>query len=571
VAEPITPAFLAEVRALRSFRQTCDLEALAAIAAGPLALLETLLVQGEVQKAEAGQLWSRRIGVAFVDPFELAITEEAVELLPAEIAEKVGAIPLYRVGAALTLAMVDPTDRRLVEQLGRIVKLPVSPAFAFPADVRDMVRIHYSSEDSLEHAIRSVEGLDALVNGGDLASGGEELARLARSDEVIRFINALVYFAVRREASDIHVEPAEAESRVRFRIDGELHAVLAFPRKLNAAVITRLKIMAGLDIADRRQPADGRFSLPLGAGSTDFRFSSIPSQYGEKAVVRLLAGSGKKTFLSLDKMMISRTILAPFRRMLHSPSGIIFVVGPTGSGKTTTLYAALAELNDPSVNISTIEDPIEVRLAGINQTQVNAKIDLTFAKMLRALLRQDPDIMLVGEIRDIETAKIATEAALTGHLVLATLHTNSAPEAVIRLAEMGVDPYLLAPTVLAVLSQRLARRICENCKESYSPSPDVLRKYFDDADLPEATFYRGRGCHVCNHTGYRGRVAFHELLVANRRLRTAISARVGQTELAAVAESVGYRPLRYDGLKKVLLGLTTIEEIEAQTPVEFEG
>jgi type II secretory ATPase GspE/PulE/Tfp pilus assembly ATPase PilB-like protein len=247
------------------------------------------------------------------------------------------------------------------------------------------------------------------------------------------------------------------------------------------------------------------------------------------------------------------------------------VVGPTGSGKTTTLYAALAELNNQSVNIATIEDPIEVRLPGVNQTQINAKIDLSFARMLRSLLRQDPDIILVGEIRDLETAKIAAEAALTGHLVLATLHTNTAPEAIVRLTEMGVDPYLISPTVQAVLSQRLARRICERCKESYQPTEEVLRKYFDDEKLPPVTFCRGRGCAACNQTGFKGRVAFHELLIVNRGLRAAIAARAGQTEINALATRLGYQPLRYDGLKKVLLGLTTIEEIEAQTPVEFEG
>jgi type IV pilus assembly protein PilB len=571
VADQIDAAFLAEVRRLRSFLQNCDLNSLAANATGPLDLLERLVASGQLQKDEAGTLWSRRLGVAYVNPFDLAITEEAVELLPAEIAEKAQALPVYRIGQTLSVAMADPSDAQLVDRLSKIVRLPVSPLFAFPADVRDMLRIHYTSEDSLDQAVRSVEGLETLSSGGDLAAGGAELASLARSDEVISFINSLVYFAIQREASDIHIEPREKESQVRFRIDGDLYAVLSFPLKVNAAVITRLKIMAALDIADRRMPADGRFSLPLGAGQADFRFSSIPTQYGEKAVVRLLAGTGKKSLLSLDKMMISQTILQPFRRVLHNPSGIIFVVGPTGSGKTTTLYAALAELNQPDVNISTIEDPIEVRLAGITQTQINAKIDLSFARMLRSLLRQDPDIMLVGEIRDLETAKIATEAALTGHLVLATLHTNTAPEAIVRLSEMGVDPYLIAPTVLAVLSQRLARRICENCKESYVPSDETLRKYFDDDTLPEVTFYRGRGCHVCNRTGYKGRVSFHEMLLINRRLRTAISERASQTELTDLAARMGYRPLRYDGLKKVLLGLTTVEEIEAQTPVEFEG
>jgi type II secretory ATPase GspE/PulE/Tfp pilus assembly ATPase PilB-like protein len=356
---------------------------------------------------------------------------------------------------------------------------------------------------------------------------------------------------------------------VRFRIDGDLRDVLAFPNRLHGAVVARCKILCALDITERRLPVDGSFSMSIGTGNADFRFSSIPSQYGEKAVIRLLGGTNRKALLSLEKMMVSQSILEPLRRILRSPSGIVLVIGPTGSGKTTTLYAALAELNDRSVNISTIEDPIELKLAGVNQTQVHAKIDLTFAKMLRALLRQDPDVILIGEIRDGETARIATEAALTGHLVLGTLHANTAPEAVVRLAEMGVDPYMLAPTLLGVLSQRLAKRICEHCKEPYRPTEELLQRFFDDEVMPEVAFYRGRGCQVCNHTGYKGRVAFHELLPVNRRLRSAISARASLSEMLSLAESLGYRPLRHDGLKKVLLGLTTIEEIETQTVVDF--
>jgi type IV pilus assembly protein PilB len=374
---------------------------------------------------------------------------------------------------------------------------------------------------------------------------------------------------MQREASDIHIEPREKTAGVRFRIDGNLCDVLTFPRRLCGAVVARLKILAKLDVAEHRLPADGRFSMPLGASSADFRFSSIPTQYGEKAVVRLLGSTNGKSLRTLDSMMISQTILEPLRRIFHSPSGIIFVVGPTGSGKTTTLYGALAELNQRDVNISTVEDPIELRLEGISQTQVQAGIELTFARMLRSLLRQDPDVMLIGEIRDLETAKIATEAALTGHLVLATMHCNTAPEAIVRLAEMGVDRYMIAPTVLGVLSQRLARRICENCKESYQAPKEVLRRFFDDPELPEVTLFRGKGCRLCNQSGYKGRVSFHELLLVSRRLRTLISESAAQSELEDAAERLGFRPLRYDGLKKVLLGLTTIEEIENQTAVEF--
>jgi type IV pilus assembly protein PilB len=273
--------------------------------------------------------------------------------------------------------------------------------------------------------------------------------------------------------------------------------------------------------------------------------------------------------LTLDKMMISQTILQPFKRLIKNPNGILFVTGPTGSGKTTTLYAALHEINSPDINISTIEDPIEIQLAGVTQTQVNAHIDLKFANVLRALMRQDPDAILVGEIRDLETAKIATEAALTGHIVFATLHTNTAPQAIVRLIEIGVEPYMVAPSVVGVLAQRLAARICESCKEAYQPTREVLAKYFQDEGLTDVSFYRGRGCPKCRFSGYKGRVAFHELVLITEEIRALISDGRSAQEITKAAAKVGYKPLRYDGLKKVLLGLTTIDEIEASTSSEW--
>jgi len=561
---------LAAIRRLRSFTHECDLEAAAAEATDGLALLESLIASRVLDRDEAGQMWSARIGFAYVSLGVVGVQEQAVALLPADVATKVGALPLHLLGETITVALSHPEDAAMVRRLGHICQREISPVFAWPSDVADHLRLHYANESSLEAALNAASELEAFTKGTDLASGGREIARLADSQQIVQFVSAAIFFALRRDASDIHLEPGEKESRVRFRIDGNLQDVLSFPRKLHASVVARLKFLAAVDITETRLPADGRFSLPFGTAAVDFRFSTIPTQFGEKAVVRVLGSTSRKAMLTLDKMMISASILQPLRRVMRSPNGIIFVTGPTGSGKTTTLYAALAELNDPTVNISTIEDPIEMRLAGINQTQVQPKIDMTFARMLRALLRQDPDILLVGEIRDLETAKIATEAALTGHLVLATLHTNTAPEAIVRLQEMGVDPYLVAPSVVAVLGQRLAARNCENCKEPYRPSEEVLRRYFNDEKLPEVDFYRGRGCHVCNHTGYKGRVAFHELVLVTQEMRAAIASGQRSAELPALAARAGYRPLRYDGLKKVLLGLTTIEEVEAQTPVVFE-
>ncbi len=569
--QKIDADFLAGIRRLSTFTHRCDLDALAVSHPEALALVEQLVVGGHVQKDEMGRHWSALIGHAYVDLHAVNVSDDALVVLPAEIAQKAGALPLQILGGTLTLATAHPEDRATISRLGNIAKMPVSAVFAFPTEVTDLIRLHYSNQETLEEAMRAVEGMERFASGIDLSSGGKEIALLAESQEVVKFLDAIILFAIRKDTSDIHIEPREHDSRVRYRIDGQLREVLAFTRKLQPSVVARLKILCRIDITETRVPTDGRFSVAFGSRSVDFRFSTIPTQYGEKIVVRILGSMKGRSALTLDKMLISRSVLTPFRRVIQAPSGIVLVTGPTGSGKTTTLYAALSAINDPTLNISSVEDPIEIRLDGVNQTQVQPKVDLDFARMLRALLRQDPDVMLIGEIRDLETAKIAAEAALTGHLVFATLHTNTAPEAIVRLQEIGVAPYLLAPSVLAVLGQRLAARICPNCKEPYRPTVDVLQRYFDDENFPDVTFYRGKGCHLCNGTGYRGRVAFHELLIVDKKMRTRISAGADQLELAQLAARHGYQPLRYDGLKKVLLGLTTIEEIEAQTPIEFEG
>jgi type IV pilus assembly protein PilB len=398
---------------------------------------------------------------------------------------------------------------------------------------------------------------------------GEKLASLAENNALIQILDEIIYFAIRERATDIHVEPQETHCRIRFRIDGNLREILTYSRKLHRALLSRVKILCNLNIAETRFPQDGRFSMPVGSSLANFRVSTLPSAYGEKAVVRILAMTGKKSMVTLDKMMMSQAILQPFKRVIQSPSGIIFVTGPTGSGKTTSLYSALHEINKPDINIATIEDPVEIQLPGVTQSQVNPNIDLKFSTILRALMRQDPDVILIGEIRDLETAKIATEAALTGHIVFATLHTNNAPQAIVRLIEIGVEPYMVAPSMIAVLAQRLAARICEACKEAYYPSRDVLRKYFHDEGLTDVPFYRGRGCPACRHTGYKGRIAFHELVLITEEVRTLISERRSVQEITRAAAKVGYKPLRYDGLKKVLLGLTTIEEIDQTTSFEW--
>jgi type IV pilus assembly protein PilB len=533
---------------------------------GTLEMLQSIITENILPKDQACVFWANSIGIAYVDPLASLISDEALQKIPVEIATKTRAIPLYVLAGVVTVAMAEPNDADLVRRIGHIVQCPVSPVFSLPCEIADAIAVHYSTEQGIEDCLNEFAKNNPLLS-GNLA--GDDLQRLAESTGVIQIVDSLIHFALRERATDIHVEPQEERTRIRFRVDGFLREVISFSKQLHPAITSRIKILADLDISENRLPQDGRIVLPLGTNKANFRISVIPSQFGEKIVIRVLNITGKKEVLTIDKIMMSQTILRPFRRLVQSPNGIIFVTGPTGSGKTTTLYAVLHELNDAGLNISTIEDPIEIQLAGVNQTQVKSEIGLDFAAMLRALLRQDPDVILLGEIRDAETAKIATEAALTGHLVLATLHTNSAPQAVLRLMEMGVAPYMVAPSVVGVLAQRLAARICEKCKEAYFPPREVLQKYFEDDGLVDVPFYRGKGCPYCRNTGYRGRVAFHELVLITEEIRALISNGNSVQDIVTAARKVGYQPLRYDGLKKVLLGLTTIEQIEENSAFEW--
>jgi type II secretory ATPase GspE/PulE/Tfp pilus assembly ATPase PilB-like protein len=566
VENPTSKLFVERLRQLPHFDYAQELGGLVQRHGGGPQLVQAVIDEKFLPKDEACRLWADALNVAYVDPFASVITEEAVERIPIEVAKKVKAVGLYVLNGVLTVAMAYPEDAELVRRLGQIAQTTVSPVFALPREIEDAIAVHYSTEKGLEESLSELER-SSLFDKPEIA--GDKLAALAENNALVQILDEIVYFAMRERATDVHIETQETQCRIRFRIDGNLREVLTYSRKLHRALISRLKILCNLNIAETRFPQDGRFSMQVGSQAANFRVSTIPSAYGEKAVIRILAMSGKKSMLTLDKMMMSQTILQPFKRLIQNPNGIIFVTGPTGSGKTTTLYSALHEINTPATNISTIEDPIEIQLAGVNQTQVNSNIDLKFSTILRALMRQDPDVILIGEIRDLETAKIATEAALTGHIVFATLHTNTAPQAIVRLLEIGVEPYMVAPSIIGVLAQRLSARICEACKEAYYPSRETLAKYFLDDGITEVPFFRGRGCAACRHTGYKGRIAFHELVLITEEIRTLISEGRSVQEITRAAAKVGYRPLRYDGLKKVLLGLTTIEEIEQNTSFEW--
>lgn len=532
-----------------------------------LSFLEEIIEKELISKGRACRLWADSLGLAYVNPLIAVVTPDAIQRIPYEIASKAKVIGLYVINNVLTVAMSQPEDKRLRKQIEAIANIEISPVFAPSREVEHAIQIYYETKNNVEDIENFEKEQEHLLR--NLTD--DDLKDLASSNSLSRLLDGMIFFAVRERASDIHMEEGEDNAVVRFRIDGKLLPYYSYGKAIHRAFSTRIKVLCKLNVAESRFPQDGRFSMPFGMGRADFRSSFIPTINGTKVVMRVLPGVNSRAIVSLDQMMMSSTILDPFRRVIKSPNGIIFVTGPTGSGKTTTLYAALDELNTPDRNISTIEDPVEIKIDGITQSQVNSHIDLNFGLLLRSILRQDPDIILVGEIRDLETAKIATEAALTGHLVLSTLHTNNAIQAILRLMEIGIEPYMVAPSVVGVMGQRLAARVCEGCKRAYFPGPDVLeRLFFDIPGDAKVAFSHGTGCQNCRETGFSGRIAFHELLLVDDQMRSMISTGAGQHQLLKYATKLGYRSLRYDGLKKVLLGLTTIEEIEKHTVLEWD-
>jgi type IV pilus assembly protein PilB len=396
----------------------------------------------------------------------------------------------------------------------------------------------------------------------------EQLRKEAQDETIVSLGRGMLLLGVKERASDIHIDPEENRVRVRYRIDGVLQDRMEMEKSLHPPVISWMKIQAELDITERRKPQDGRIKLQLNQKSIDYRFSTVPTIYGEKAVLRVLGQMESQEVPDIDEIGFSKSNYLKVKKCAEHPNGIFFVTGPTGSGKSTTLFSVLKHLNSPEVNIMTIEDPVEYRLPGINQIQVNKDIGLDFALSLRAFLRQDPDVILVGEIRDLETAKIASEAALTGHVVLATMHTNSAMQVVTRLIEMGVESYLIAPAMIGAISQRLVRRICLKCIEKYRPTPEQMFRNFIDGGKTKIYFHRGKGCQECAQTGYRGRMAIHEIFVMNPELRALISLGANVLDIETAARKTGFKSIRYDGIKKVIRGLTSIEEIERVAAVD---
>ncbi len=520
------------------------------------------------QRTLLARMWGDSIGIAHVDLNKTLFQRDVVQRLPEYFARKHHIILLYQFGDAVTAATADPANHLMLREAQAILGCPVSPVFSFPDDIEAAIEVEYKTEQQLRDLSSRIV-TDSVVIEDISELTRDELQKIAGSQAVVEFVQGLLLLGVREGASDIHIEPGEDKVRIRFRVDGVLQEKSKLEKTLLPPLVSRLKILADLNITEKRRPQDGRLCLILPNRTIDFRLSSVPTSYGEKIVLRVLGQMETKDIPDLSDLVFSRANLDALERVMANPYGIFFVTGPTGSGKTTTLFSMLKHLNRPGVNITTIEDPIEYRLPGINQIQVNAAVDLDFPAALRAFLRQDPDVILVGEIRDVETAEIACRAALTGHMVLATLHTNNAVQALTRLNDMGVQPYMVAPSMVGVLAQRLVRKICDHCREEYTPDPEAIQRVLA-VDGQEVSLHRGRGCAQCGDTGYSGRIAIHELIVINNDIRSQIARGASLMEVHQGAVRAGFQSMRYDGMKKVLRGLTTLDEIQRVTAADDE-
>jgi type IV pilus assembly protein PilB len=529
---------------------------------------------GFISEDEITGVLSRQYGVPSINLKYYEVDASVIKLIPQDTAIRYQIVPLSRVGSTLTIAMTDPTNVFAMDDIKFMTGFNVEPVVASETAIAEAISKFYGATGSEEELSKVMKDLTGEDN-ADLELAAEEqemnlseLERAAEEAPIIKLVNLILTDAVKRGASDIHIEPYEKEVRVRFRIDGILQGVMSPPMRLRDAIISRIKIMAKLDISEKRLPQDGRIMIKYRKDGKikdlDFRVSTIPALYGEKIVMRLLDKENLR--LDMTKLGFEPESLAKFERAILRPYGMVLVTGPTGSGKTNTLYSSIARLNTVETNIMTAEDPVEFQLAGINQVQMKDQIGLNFAAALRAFLRQDPNIILVGEIRDFETAEIAVKAALTGHLVLSTLHTNDAPSTISRLMNMGIEPFLVATSVNLICAQRLVRKICSKCREVLKvPDQAMLDAGYTQDEIKTTEIFIGKGCGTCNKTGYKGRVGLYEVMEINDELRELILVGASALELKKKAMDNGMLTLRRSGLTKVALGMTTIEEVVRET------
>jgi type IV pilus assembly protein PilB len=542
-----------------------------------------LIKLGYVKDEEITALLSKQYGVPSIALAQFEIDPAVVKLVPADTAQKYQIVPLSRAGATLTIAMTDPTNVFAMDDIKFMTGYNVEPVVASETAVIEAIQKYYGKltpaggpapQSALELASKALEEMPVL-DAGDVEVleeleeiSAEMLAKQGEEAPVIKLVNVILMSAIQKGASDIHIEPYEKELRVRYRVDGLLYTIMQPPMKFRDAMTSRIKIMAKLDIAEKRLPQDGRIKIRFqdnGASKEiDFRVSCLPTLFGEKIVMRLL--DKDKLMLDMTKLGFESESLARFESAIQKPWGMVLVTGPTGSGKTNTLYSSISRINTPETNIMTAEDPVEFNMVGVNQVQVRENIGLNFASALRSFLRQDPNIILVGEVRDFETAEIAVKAALTGHLVLSTLHTNDAPSTVNRLMNMGIEPFLVASSLNLVCAQRLVRRVCKHCAEpNPTPPPALIQAGFTAEDAQGIVPMHGKGCEKCNNTGYKGRVGLYEVMEVTEELRELILVGASSLELRRKAVDEGMLTLRQSGLRKVKDGVTTIEEVVRET------
>ncbi len=520
-----------------------------------------LVKLGFLTEEDITSFLSKQYGVPSINLAHFEIDQSVIKLVPAEIAQKHMVIPINRKGSVLTVAMADPSNIFAIDDIKFLSGFKVEPVVAAETSIKNAINKHYDSAGLVKDILQGYDDREvATVEEGDEGPDVGDLQRATEDAPVVKLVNLILSDAIKKGASDIHIEPYEKSFRVRYRIDGVLYDTMQPPMKLRAAIISRAKIMAQLDIAERRLPQDGRIKIRMGQKEIDFRVSTLPTIFGEKVVMRLLDKSNLQ--LDMSSLGFDPQALQLFEKAILAPHGMVLVTGPTGSGKTTTLYSGLHRLNTIETNIMTAEDPVEYNLAGVNQVQMKAEIGLNFAAALRAFLRQDPDIIMVGEIRDYETAEIAIKAALTGHLVLSTLHTNDAPSTVSRLINMGVEPFLVAASTNMILAQRLARKICNSCKEEITvPRQALVDVGFAPDESKGLSCYQGKGCMECNDTGYRGRVALYEVMPITEDIKDAILQGASVNEMKELGRKHGMKTLREAGLQKIREGMTTIPEI----------
>jgi type IV pilus assembly protein PilB len=535
-------------------------------------LLEMDIVKEDVLLETKASLWN----VPYIDLSNYEIDPEVLELVPGNVVRKYKFFPLFRIDGTLLIAMTDPKDVKAIDKVTELTQLEVSPALSSSQAIEESIKKYYGEDQDIDSGMSSdelqgiLEVIEAEEDHEEDMTSTQDLERQAEEAPVVKMTNMVLVQSIMEGASDVHLNPEEDQLRVRFRVDGVLHDAFNLPKNLQEAVISRVKILSNLDIAEHRVPQDGQLRIRLKDGrDIDIRVSTLPSAYGENVVLRILDKSA--ALLNLENLGYEDDVLNKIFDLLSNAYGIILVTGPTGSGKTTTLYAALNRLSTIEKNVITLEDPIEYRLPLIRQSQVNYKAGMTFAKGLRAILRQDPDIVMVGEIRDTETANIAVQAALTGHLVLSTLHTNSASGAITRLAEMEIEPFLISTSVLGVLAQRLVRKVCSDCKEEYQPEFEIPQSVIDKFNLGEdyssMKFFKGKGCKRCRDSGYSGRVSIMEVLPVTGKIRELLLKGDSAEQIHKAAVEEGMTPLVEDGWLKVFKGITTLDEVVRVTNI----